>query len=201
MIDAELRYPYLIRNFLNNIVGYNENARKPIDIDLYYEQKKKITNDEEILDFGLQLKENDQNQENLDHLEEDYLHEISKFDRKNPKKIKCIDYESYLEIDFTYFEKNFWLPLMKRNKYKVNSNLVWTQIYSVIKGSKTEPMSSIEYYNAEKNLNPTQKRKIYEIYCEYEIFKRRIGAFDLMDIVMHIFKQMDYVYISKKKNI
>ena len=156
MIDAELRCPYLIRNFLNRIVGYNGNARKPIDIDKYYEQKKKISNDEEIVDFGLQLK--DDEDQNLDNLDENYYIEIGKFERaeKRNKKNLREDYESYQEVDFPFFEKSFWLPLMKKFKYNLSSDFVWTQIYSVIKGRKTEPMSSLEYHNAEKNLHPSQ---------------------------------------------
>ena len=116
MIDAETRYPYLIRNYLNRIVGYNGNARKPIDIDKYYEQKKKISNDEEIVDFGLQLKE-DEDQQNLDNLDENYYKEIGKIEKteKRNRKNLCVDYESYQEVDFPFFEKSFWSSARQRN--------------------------------------------------------------------------------------
>lgn len=196
MIDSELRYPYLIRNHLNRIVGFNlESREKNFDITEYYESKKKKTenNSENISDYGLQLQKNES--EEFDNLDENYLYEIKKFERLNAKK-KETSY-SYIEIDYEAFQNQFWSnEIKKKRNYKnVTCNLAWTQIYSVIKGSKAYALREYEYnqMSLEKNLSPHQKKIIFQIYWEYEYWKRRKGAFDLMDIVGHILRQMDYV--------
>ena len=193
MIDADLRYPYLVRNYLNRIVGYNDDSRKAFDIDNYYDEKKKKINDEQILDYGIQAKDKD-DQQNIVEIENNYLKEIKKIEnKKDLSPFNYYKFESYVEIDYPYFEENFWNNLIKKHHYKVSCSLVWTQIYSVIKGSRDHFLYASEYENLEKSLTNAQKKTIYQIYCEYENFKRKIGAFDLMDIVIHIFRQISYV--------
>ena len=191
LIDSDLRYPYLKRNYLNRIVGYDEEARS-FDIDHYYNSKKKV-NDEKLENYGLFSKEDDLKQSTL-NIEENYFRELSKLE-KIKKSNNYDHYESYLEIDYHYFEEKFWSELNQKHHCKVSCNLVWTQIYSVIKGSGDSYLLESEYENMERNLSPSQKKTIYQIYIQYERFKRRIGAFDLLDIVHHIFRQMGYVFI------
>ena len=195
MIDSDLRYPYLIRNYLNRVVGFNEDARKTLDIGDFYQEKKKKTNENDIVDYGLQLNENYGSQ-NSSEIENDYRQELNKFERKKKTTFNYDEYESYLEIDYQYFEQKFWNPLLTKHHYKVTCNLVWTQIYSVIKGSREHWLMEYEYQVVEKNLSQKQKKTIFQIFSEYEIFKRRIGAFDLMDVILHIFKQMEYVNLK-----
>ena len=202
MIDSDLRMPYLIRNYLNRIVGYNEEARNTIDIKNYYEMKKNVTKDDKEISQETAMVAPEEVKGVLADIEDDYYKEINVLERKTQKKQNIYTYDSYLEIDFLVFEDKFWSQIFKKKKYtSLSPNLVWTQIYSVIKGSMDHWLTEQEYYRMEKNLTDRQKKEIYAIYCDYEIFKRRIGAFDLMDLVLHIFRSMDYVKKKKKLKI
>ena len=136
----------LIRNYLNRVVGFNEEARNTVDIKKYYEMKRKKTDDQDIVvDSGLTLPENIKSH-NLVDIEKDYFNELDKLDRKNNKKP---NYSSY-EIDYVFFEEKFWSRMIKKKHINFTCKLVWTQIYSVIKGSKDHFHLEHEYDLTEK---------------------------------------------------
>lgn len=83
-------------------------------------------------------------------------------------------------MDYDIFESKFWPKIAHRRCLKkLSPTLVWTEIYSVIKGG----MSSCQYYQGylpkkdyvQKEgsyfLSNTEKYLIYFIYLEYERWK------------------------------
>ena len=93
------------------------------------------------------------------------------------------------------FETKFW-PKVANHKClkKLSPTLVWTEIYSVIKGG----MQSCSYYlgylpkhvyvksHGSGFLTYNERRLIYFLYLEYERWKSEFNAYDFMDIANHI---------------
>lgn len=76
---------------------------------------------------------------------------------------------------------------------------VWTDIFSVIKGSHNsceyagKGLPKDKYVNAvyrKTLLDHTEKDIIYGVYQKYEIWKRSIKGFDFMDLVNHILREL-----------
>jgi hypothetical protein len=116
-------------------------------------------------------------------------------------KTKEDDGKICFEITFELFESRFYNKLQLQKKYKkISANTVWSEIYSVIKGSIIESQYSgvdsffpldrlkimdIKQYVATKNvfLNIDEKYLIYYAYLKYEKWKRKVCAYDFMDLV------------------
>lgn len=206
MIDAELRYPYLLRNHLNRVIGFNEKSRETdFNLEEYYAEKTKKTktNEEKISENVLDIdKDETLNLKKNKNLDRKFFNEIKNFEtQRSIKEKEQID--SYFEIDYEVFQNKFWNPIiLKKHTYKsVSCNLAWTQIYSVIKGSKSSALMGYEYENIEKNLSAHQKNIIFKIFQEYEFFKRSKGGYDMMDLVGHILRQIEYVLLSMKNHL
>lgn len=118
-------------------------------------------------------------------------------------KTKEDDGKICFEITFELFESRFYNKLQLQKKYKkISANTVWSEIYSVIKGSIIESQYSgvdsflfcpldrlkimdIKQYVATENvfLNRDEKYLIYYAYLKYEKWKRKVCAYDFMDLV------------------
>lgn len=101
------------------------------------------------------------------------------------------------EVDYEYFRTNFWDLVRSAFYYrKVNCHLVWTEIYSVIKGSTQSSIGgmSLEQYFRYGNqmLSTDQKTAIYQVYTKYQSWKFHVGAYDLMDVVSYITQELTY---------
>ena len=105
------------------------------------------------------------------------------------------------EVDYDIFESKFWPKIShRRHLKKLSPTLVWTEIYSVIKGSIRSKcyyqgyLPDYEYVNGgEKHfLNKIEKRIIYFIFLEYERWKSENSAYDFMDVVNHLYKRIYY---------
>ena len=87
-----------------------------------------------------------------------------------------------------------------RAKEKVSSMQVWTEIFSVIKGSADSykfmsrylPQNEYMSRSSKKNnFSPIERKKIYDIFLQYESWKTNvIKGFDFMDLVNHILSQV-----------
>ena len=107
------------------------------------------------------------------------------------------------EVDFETFRQRFWPKVA--NWSRLNPLVVWTEIYSVIKGSvecyqyeyKVLPMFVYlgnqprikGHTEAAKFLTVQEKIMIYQIFMHYENWKQQMQAYDFMDVVNHIIKQ------------
>ena len=101
------------------------------------------------------------------------------------------------EIDFEYFEAHYWPTIQKQyyhNKH-ITAHLVWTEIYSTIKGSayshqypQYRSLPKNNYILGSSNIFLTQedKEKIYQAFKDYEYWKSRIGGYDMLDVVNYI---------------
>ena len=105
------------------------------------------------------------------------------------------------EVDFEMFESKFWPKVGNRKSMKkLSPTVVWTEIYSVIKGG----LSSSHYYmgylprhiyikdEASSFLNLNEKKTIYYLFLEYEKWKAEQRAYDFMDVINHLQKRMWY---------
>ena len=88
---------------------------------------------------------------------------------------------------------------------RFSPTLVWTEIYSVIKGG----MQSASYYmgylprhiylsEASEFLYLNERKAIYYIFLEYEKWKSEQRAYDFMDVVNHIQKRLWYGEVLKR---
>ena len=71
---------------------------------------------------------------------------------------------------------------------------MWTEIYSVIKGGMRASESYLGYLqlheymtrHAGEYLTGGEKRTIYYVFLSYEKWKKKVGAYDFMDVVQHV---------------
>ena len=108
------------------------------------------------------------------------------------------------EVDFDIFRNRFWPKVASWTK--VAPLVVWTEIYSVIKGGaqiyqydycvlplgvylSIETRSS-KKLDASKFLDVKEKAVIYQIFMHYEKWKQSMGAYDFNDVVNHVIAQL-----------
>lgn len=100
------------------------------------------------------------------------------------------------EVDYDYFATYFW-PTVQHKHYSarnITSHLVWTEIFSTIKGSASAHLYPGLYlpekvYMSESTntfLTREEKLDVYETFCQYERWKMRSGGYDMMDAVGYI---------------
>ncbi|CAK57389.1 unnamed protein product (macronuclear) [Paramecium tetraurelia] len=107
------------------------------------------------------------------------------------------------EVDYEYFLKRFWPTIKKPNqKYGCDERsfptLIWTQVYSYIKGSQFSYSYPMKYlpkaiyaeFNP-SNLSQDIINLIYDYFLEYEKWKLSCGVFDLMDLVNYTICELD----------
>ena len=105
------------------------------------------------------------------------------------------------EVDYDVFEQKFWPKIGTRKQMKkISASLVWTEIFSTIKGG----IRSCQFYmgylprhiyikqEGSEFLYLNEKKTIYYIFLEYEKWKSEQRAYDFMDIVNHIQKRLWY---------
>ena len=103
------------------------------------------------------------------------------------------------EVTFEVFETKFYSRLAMQRQYrKLSANIVWTEIYSVIKGGAQAEKSVFGYIqlhdylsregNSNSFLTGGEKRTIYFAFLSYEKWKKNVGAYDFMDVVQHVWK-------------
>ena len=95
---------------------------------------------------------------------------------------------------------------MKKRKVKINSAEIYSQIYSVIKGSLTSSNSFSNCISREEYLNRGKKgmflqeeylNMIYDICILYEHYKRQNMQFDIQDLTNYLIKQVKIELFSK----
>jgi hypothetical protein len=100
-------------------------------------------------------------------------------------------------VTFEVFESKFYDRLsVSREFRRLSATTVWTEIYSVIKGSIAASDSYFGYLQlheylrneASAYLHGGEKRTIYFAFLQYEKWKQRVGAFDFMDVIQHLWK-------------
>jgi superfamily I DNA/RNA helicase len=100
------------------------------------------------------------------------------------------------EVDYEFFVTHFW-PNVNRKFYSSRSitpQLVWTEIYSTIKGCASSHLFPGQYLPEKAYISTTQniflsqheKLDIYETFCQYERWKIQTGGYDIMDAVNYI---------------
>lgn len=104
------------------------------------------------------------------------------------------------EVTFEVFETKFFNRFSIQRQYrKLSANIVWTEIYSVIKGGIGAAKSVLGYLqchdylslnsgNSSSFLTGGEKRNIYYCFLSYENWKKNVGAYDFMDVVRHVWK-------------
>lgn len=86
------------------------------------------------------------------------------------------------EIDFEYFKRFFWKRIQNKviGFKSLDVHFVWTEIYSIIKGSSQScfywsgvsyGLSKYIYTQQQTRLKSHEIDKLYEIYQEYERWK------------------------------
>lgn len=110
----------------------------------------------------------------------------------------------HVEIDYEYFHCIIW-PQIKPSGFSHHSSLIFTEIYSFIKGSieslQTENgyLSRKDYIHLGKKrsnifISETDRNEIYSIFETYEQYKKNnrydIHLFDWMDVIFHCYKEL-----------
>jgi len=105
-------------------------------------------------------------------------------------------------VDFDYFAVHFW-PQIKKRYYtakNISAHMIWTEIYSSIKGSANAHLYPASYVPEKVYLEKCsnvflsvdQKKEIFESFCQYERWKMKLCAYDMMDVVNYILAQMRF---------
>ena len=123
--------------------------------------------------------------------------------KSKKKKAKYIEGEKIIqeyaqEVDYESFEKKFWPKYCYRERH-LTPAAVWTEIFSVIKGSHNScefPLKGIPkdvYINSSSKrstISNDERKTIYSYYERYEMWKRDFKGFDFMDLVNHILREL-----------
>ncbi|CDW72543.1 lupus brain antigen [Stylonychia lemnae] len=221
MLDACLNYSFFSRDNNNNIIGLDSNlgwhneSKGVLMINHYY--KENIDYDEQLAKFGKEILEMDKDAE-IDNNFEDQgdnrnfmmINESNQpqsryvgslHNRYTEKQYLLERQQLSFEVDYDTFEQKFWPKIITRkNLKKFSPTLVWTEIYSVIKGGMQSGLYYMGYLprdvyikeEASEFLYLDEKKAIYYIFLEYEKWKAEQRAYDFMDIVNHIQKRLWY---------
>lgn len=199
MIDGALPRPFFIRS-KNTIVGEDSkaswhNERKGVMmIENYYRGEEEEGVEERI--------EEEFNYSDEEELEHEYLRQIQlRENREKQQLTKKLQKNKKsgifsFEVDYEYFVVHFWPRVVKKyySSRNITAHLVWTEIYSTIKGSAEahhypgQYLTQHAYINTSTNTFLTREEKldIYETFCQYERWKIRAGGYDIMDAVNYI---------------
>ena len=213
MIDGALIKPFFARNKKNEIIGsdsiayWHNESKGMILIDNYYKKVKDESESKEGEENKFESEEEEDylDYENEEELEQEYNRQLALQEKKkNEKQIQknnSNEKKYSFEIDFEYFIKFFWPVFKSKKGTKLSPDIVWTEIYSYIKGSDTShtyqgwyiPYNI--YINLENNIHLTKNDRIeiHNAFSSYELWKLRKGGYDMMDVVNYALVQMKYV--------
>jgi len=125
-------------------------------------------------------------------------------------KMKIEDQTFSQEVDYEMFEAKFWGK--NKGRIKVSAMNVWTEIFSVIKGglqtdwfnffkNGTNSIMSWKNYTKLKSsmpyLNDYERNKVYSMYVKYEQWKHQNNLYDFMDVVKHVFSNLQSHWKTK----
>ncbi|CAD8122830.1 unnamed protein product [Paramecium sonneborni] len=209
LIDSSLQFPFFAqdkfqKNVKNKKTGWNQEKT------VYISQQQKTMKQINLIDFNEYAQFEDQEFEIL--TQEDIFkksqeaQQNSKLkddkDSQNNQKVKEKQTQ-VVEVDYEAFIKRFW-PNMKKRSQRLGCDeislptLIWTLIYSHIKGSQFSyhypnqylPKSVFIQQNP-CNLSLDTINLIYEYFYQYEKLKKENGDFDLMDLVNYMICELD----------
>ena len=189
MIDGSLTFQFFHRQNLS--ISLVQNLNDEID---YNSESEYLCNNYEIFHLNRDNKEN-----NIS-----FFYSLPKiiFEIKNKKKVISIKLKESNENNFIEFYKVFMEGnkenVLRNNLKKLNLNPIeiYSQLYSVIKGSLISHLypnnciSKEDYKNRGKKLTDLPDLDtIYDICMEYENYKRG-KYFDMQDVVNHLIRQV-----------
>lgn len=125
------------------------------------------------------------------------------------------------EVTFEVFEKRFYDRMAHGGQFRMlSANTVWTEIFSVIKGSErasnrnTGYLSLYDYLNERMEdriyLSKEMQQTIYYVFLCYEKWKKNVGAFDFLDVVSHVWNNkhqlltrhyLDYLLVDEVQDL
>lgn len=113
------------------------------------------------------------------------------------------------EVTFEIFEEKFYNRMAIGREYrKLSANTVWTEIYSVIKGGEFAAKQSYGWVSSNMYIREVgssyltggEKRTIYYAFLSYERWKNKVGAYDFMDVVHHVWRSRYSYYNHAAKS-
>ncbi|EAR98741.2 UvrD/REP helicase amine-terminal domain protein (macronuclear) [Tetrahymena thermophila SB210] len=232
LIDASLSYPFFKRNKEGKIKGqtaqntWHNEQKGTLYINNFHKHQINESNlkdaDQIMEKMNIGLEDDDEEEEiqNIDNLNEyqinqqyqqtirqqqKKINQIAASKAKQVSKAKKMAYE----IDFEYFKRFFWKRIQNKviGFKSLDVHFVWTEIYSIIKGSSQScfywsgvsyGLSKYIYTQQQTRLKSHEIDKLYEIYQEYERWKDQEGSYDFMDIVNYVIRSINYGF---NKNI
>ena len=170
-------------------------------------KRKLIPIEEELEDL---IEGNENLMAGLGELNNQFSNEINK--QQTTKEMKIHEkIETSFEITYEYFENEMIKNLnfvregeliqLKFDSDTFHPSVIWTEIQSHIKGSlgalnsKYGFLSRKQYVSLGKRrglINKAGRDRIYDYFMAYDRQKRLIGAFDLQDIIFHLYSQLKY---------
>lgn len=218
MIDGTLARPFFTRNYHNQVIQSDMNAqwhnemKGVLMIDDYHkkigtavQEAAPAEDEEKILSSDSDYDPNDYAEEA--DLEEEYQRQINIQTKKKRMKtggaVPTRNKQLSFEIDFEFFERNFWPAVVKKYPhFHTPAIVVWSEMMSYIKGSSDSHqylgwyLPRYVYRNKESEkktfLSTEVKDNIWDIFTMYERWKTREGAYDFMDVVNYILVQLKY---------
>lgn len=220
MMDACLSYSFFSRDNNNNIIGLDSNlgwhneSKGVMMINHYF--KENIDYDQQLSKFGKELMEIEKEVDIIEDAEDDDdLGQNFKIIQESNSDVNTKKGFSYynnrvktqgnnfliekqqlsFEVEYDIFESKFWPKISNRRCLKrLSPTLVWTEIYSVIKGGMQScyfyqgylPKREYVFKEGSYFLNYNEKRLIYFIFLEYERWKSEQNAYDFMDVINHL---------------
>ncbi|KAM3136353.1 hypothetical protein pb186bvf_011488 [Paramecium bursaria] len=223
MIDGSLRKPFFQRSKDQKVLGTDQQAQWHNEnqgvLMLSNAKKKFINNEDAEIDEEDYFEDSEDSDSDFDIQDEDQLeteYQRQMFlARQIPMKARKNEGVGRLakEMDYNIFLTNFWPTVCHQmqwtqNQSKINlsqingitPSLLWTYIYSYIKGSASAHQfpghylperTFIQYIYKQSMLKTETLKEIFSLYIRYERWKLQHGYYDLMDVVNYILYQMN----------
>lgn len=147
--------------------------------------------------LGFSLMDQDSDDEDFMGMNNDYDVDEDVLQQEAAAGIRQRKVDPRKEVTYEVFTSTIWPKIQKKAKY--HPSLIWTEIMSFIKGSfealtKADGhLSEREYIEVGRKKAPNfsgERETIYQLFKQYDHFKKQHLLFDEADLVLDIFKRL-----------
>jgi tetratricopeptide (TPR) repeat protein len=190
MIDASIRYPFFPRDLHGRIIGMGSGS----DWTNEYVNSMKISksNKPQVIVESESDDDDDEDMTEQSMQTEEILKKSEKI-RQQRTTIRSF------EVDYKVFKEKFWPTIKKKTNY--SPLVLWTEITAYIKGASNAWMYIGGYlpkytysdrYAKQSLLTKSQRLEIWDLFYDYEKWKKQYHAYDFQDVVNYILSYVKY---------
>ena len=199
LIDGSLTFQFFKRKNLRVFQNLNSNCSFEYSIDTIYECNN-------YSDMNINYEKHQYSINNNNENEEGVFYSLPQLVKKCPIiKLKEANENTFIHFYHSYLKNNKNNLSNILNSIKLEPLEIYSQIYSVIKGSLTSHFSKSNCITKEEYLKKGKKltdlpnlETIYDLCIEYENWKKQNNYFDIQDLINHIIREVKLEFYDKK---